>query len=126
MLARFGYNGCKAGEVHVASGTALRSASVAAYLCALSGISIAQPTNKVGWVLNDQPDATDTYTPDPTHSFNSVKGAITIALNSGHYQVYFDDLYDGAPANAQASAADGTSAYCAVDGFGREGGDGDP
>lgn len=96
-----------------------RLTGLTAMLAFFAGAALA--ANNVGWVFGDQKDAISTYVPDKTHSFNSTQGPISILHASvGRYIVSFDNLYDGAPANAQASAY-ATSGWCNSEGVGSDG-----
>ena len=96
----------------------------AALVCALGAASAdsAQAATKVGWLWASQPTDTSPYAADPSYSYNSASGAITISrLGMGYYKVNFAGLGVNALASNVQVSAYGTNGYCASAGWGSKG-----
>src|SRR5882762_7834417 len=69
------------------------SAQLAGLACLTVTAGVAHAANYIGWVLDDQPGTTAPYTPNPSYSFNSAHGSITIYHQGvGTYSIYFSNL----------------------------------
>ena len=90
--------------------------------CALAvasaGAAQAATTSRIGWVWASNPTDTSPYTPDPSYSYNSAGGAITITrLGAGYYEVQFAKLSTGVVGgDVQATEYSG-SGYCMASGW---------
>jgi hypothetical protein len=101
--------------------TSLRNAAVglAGILAVASGTAAqAATTSRIGWVWASNPTDTSPYTPDPSYSYNSAGGAITITrLDAGYYAVQFAKLSTGVVGgDVQATEYSG-SGYCMASGW---------
>jgi hypothetical protein len=84
---------------------------------ASSALDAAQAgSNRIGWLLADQPNSSVPYTPNPLYSYNSVGNTISVTpLSEGFYRAEFGNLHTAAARNMQVSAY-GTNGYCTASG----------
>lgn len=88
------------------SGRRILQAAFVACLLAAGTTGNAQAANYVGWVFNNNFNATSCYTPY-NYSYNSAGGTITVCpISTGVYEIEFGSLYGGQPDNVQVSGID--------------------
>ena len=92
--------------------SAAASAAVLALSCGTANAGAA--TTGAAWLWAEQPDATDTYTPNTLYSYNSSgKGLTVTPLGTGQYKVNLPGLKTASATNVMVSAY-GNSGYCVV------------
>lgn len=97
----------------------IRAGRVCGAALLLSGASAvaASAASKVGWVWADQQDAVSAYTADPSYSYNSAAGAVSVTPQGlGSYQVTFTGLGSTLSDGVLVTAYD-TNGYCTVAGW---------
>jgi hypothetical protein len=98
----------------------LKAAGLAGVL-AVSALGSAEAATRIGWLWADQPATAGPYTPDPSYSFNSVGGAVSVTrLAKGVYRASFGGLSSLDPSNVLVTAYD-FNGWCNSFGWGGDG-----